>query len=60
MADIVCVEGGQWQDDETSQEIVELVFVAEVGPALAADGVDGVLVETACAFGDAIGKGTAE
>ena len=27
---------------------MELVFVADVGPALAADGVDGVLVEAAC------------
>ena len=60
VAGVVCVEDGQRQGDEALQEIVEFVFVAEVGPALAADGVDGVLVEAACAFDDAVGQGAAE
>ncbi len=39
---------------------MEFVFVAEVGPALATDGVDGMLVEAASAFGDAVGETAAE
>ena len=39
---------------------MELVFVAEVGPEFAADGVDGGLVEFAGGFGDGVGEGAAE
>ena len=59
-ADEALVEGGpvarffsvdesEREGDEAVEKVVELVLVAEIGPALAADGVDGVLIETACA-----------
>ena len=54
---VACVfvaERVQGQSHEALEEIVELVFVSDVGPALAADGVDGVLVEAASAFEDAV------
>ena len=38
------------------EEIVEFVFVADVGEDFAADGVDGGLVEAACSLRDARGK----
>ena len=41
------VEEVEWEGDEGLEEIVELVFVAEVGEDLPADGVDGGLVEVA-------------
>ena len=41
---LVGVEEGEREQDEREQEVVELVFVAEVGPELGADGVDGGLV----------------
>ncbi len=48
------------ESDEGVEEVVELVFVANVGPALAADLVDGSLIEAACFFEDAGGQGAAE
>ena len=45
------------QGDEREQQVVEFVLVADVGPELVADGVDGGLVEAACAFGDGVGQG---
>ncbi len=39
---------------------MQLVFVAEVGQELAADGVDGGLVEAACDFEDGVGEVAAE
>ncbi len=47
------VEEGEGEGDEREEEVVELVLVAEVGPALRADGGDGGWVELAGVVGDA-------
>ena len=54
------VDESEGKRDEGVEEVVEFVLVAEVGPDLAADGVDGGLVEAACAVGNAVGKRAAE
>ncbi len=43
---------GERERDEGVEEVVELVFVAEVGPDLFADGVDGGGVELAGFVGE--------
>ena len=50
----------QREGDEGVEEVVEFVLVAEVGPDLAADGVDGGRVEPAGAFEDASGSARRE
>ncbi len=47
------VEEGEGERDEREEEVVELVLVAEVGPALGANGGDGGGVELAGVVGDA-------
>jgi hypothetical protein len=53
------IEVGDGEGYELEEEVVEFVLVANVGPELGADGVDGGLIETACAIDDRIGEGTA-
>ncbi len=45
------VEEGHGEGDELEEEVVEFVFVAEVGPELGADGGDRGGVEAAGRFG---------
>ena len=47
VAGLFTVDGGEWKRDEGVEEVVEFVFVAEVGPDLVADGGDGGGVEVA-------------
>ncbi len=54
------VEEGEGEGDEGEEEVVELVLVAEVGPALGADGGDGGGVELAGVVGDARRERAAE
>ena len=52
VAGFFSVDEVQREGDEGVEEVVEFVFVAEVGPDLAADGVDGGRVELAGGFGE--------
>ena len=52
VASLFPVDDVKRQGDEGVEEVVELVFVAEVGPYLFADGGDGGGVEFAGLFGE--------
>src|SRR5260370_16922833 len=57
---LVGVDDGERQDYQAAEEVVEFVLVADVGPAFAADGIDGGVIELACLFEDAGGEAATE
>lgn len=56
VASFACIKNRKWQRNDRVQQIVQLMLVANVRPALASHLLDGALIELARFFKDTLGK----